>query len=144
MFHSKRIYTLILRICYKRYAVWKECPTFFLLSLLISSWVKFFPEISLKFNKSLKRYEFLVLLVLLNFFVNFLDFFTFTCYKTNDVSIYKIISAFFWLEIILGRSLKNFSKLYWYWISSSSNMKVVGSYWPTQNKLSLKNPALER
>ena len=122
MFHSKRIYTLILKICYKRYAVWKECPTFFLSSLLISSWVKFFPEISLKFNKPLKRYEFLVLLVLLNFFVNFLDFFT----KTNDVSIYKIISAFFWLEIILGRSLKNCSKLYWYWISSSPIWRLWG------------------
>ena len=40
-------------------------------------------------------------------------FFTFTGYKkTNNVSIYKIISAVFCLGIILDRLLKNCAKLY--------------------------------
>ena len=64
---------------------------------------------------------------ILTILANFLDIFTFTCYKkSNDVSIYKIISAVFWLGIILDRLLKNCIKLYKYWISCSSNMKVGG------------------
>ena len=47
---------------------------------------------------------------ILTIFVNFLDFFTFTCYrKANDVRSYKIIVAVFWL--ILDKLLRNFIKL---------------------------------
>ena len=43
---------------------------------------------------------------ILTIFINFLDFFTFICYKkTNDVSIYKIIPAIFLLGIVLDRLL---------------------------------------
>ena len=43
-----------------------------------------------------------------NYFCQFFGFFyLFTCYRKTDVSIYKIISAVFWLGIILNRLLKN-------------------------------------
>ena len=92
-------------------------------------------------------------------FVNLLDFFIFTCYKkTNGVSIYKIIAFFFLLWIILDGLLKNCIKLgiILDWLLKNtlsyiniglvffSNVKVGGSYyWPIQDKLHSKNPALE-
>ena len=50
-----------------------------------------------------------------NYFRQFFGFFAIT---------YKIISAVFWLGIILDGLLKSYIKLYLYWIGSSSNMKV--------------------
>ena len=42
-----------------------------------------------------------------NYFWHFLDFFTLTSYKKgNDVSIRNIISAVFWLRIILDKLLR--------------------------------------
>ena len=48
--------------------------------------------------------------------------------------------------VILDRLPKNCSRLYYYWISFSSNMKVGGgggrvSNWSTQNKLPSEDPA---
>ena len=57
--------------------------------------------------------------------VNFMDFFTLK--KTNDISIYKLISAVFWLGIIWDRLLNNCTKLYLYWNSTSSNIKIERS-----------------
>ena len=66
---------------------------------------------------------------ILSIFVNLFDFFTFPCYKkTNEVSICKIISAIFWLGIILERLLQNYIKLYSYLPGVSSTKKVGGSH----------------
>ena len=55
--------------------------------------------------KSLRRWIFTS--SILTIFDNFLDFFTLTSYKKgNDVSIRNIISAVFWLRIILDKLLR--------------------------------------
>ena len=64
---------------------------------IFCSQVILLPKMSLKFIKPLRRCAFLLLDF--NYFCQFFEF--------NDVSINQIISAVFWLRIIVDRLLKN-------------------------------------
>ena len=74
-------------------------------------------------------------------------FYLYLIQRTNDLSIYKIISSAFWPGIISDMLLKNCIKLHLYWISSSSDMKFRGGWGEGHNDPPrinhLQSPALE-
>ena len=117
-FHSKKIHavTLIINKLEKWYWL-KRVWRFAFKSLLISLYIICnFPENVIEIHQVSQRLSIFTYSIL-TISVNFLDIFTFTCYKKpNDVSVYKIISTAFWLGIILDRLLKNCIKFYKYWI----------------------------
>ena len=81
---------------------WREGKALFLVTCnIIISYI--FPKTFIEKVFSIRFYLFSSI-----FFI-----FVFTCYKkTNNVSIFNLVSAVFWLRIILDRLLKNYIKLY--------------------------------
>ena len=62
---------------------------------------------------------------ILTIFIDFSDFLNFSSRKeTSDFSIQQMISSIFYFQAIINSLFNNFINLYWYWISSSGNMKV--------------------
>ena len=82
--------------------VWKECQAIFFVNFdFIISYI--FPgDLIESLSEDMNFY----------YFCQFFGFFNiYLLQKTNDVSIYKMISAVFWLGIILDMLLKNCIKL---------------------------------
>ena len=118
---NKEIHAITLKIYFKNITVWIVNLCFLVNFNIILSFI--FPENFTKTHQVSQKIWILISSIL-TIFVNFLDFFTFICYKkTNDGSIYNIISAVFWLGIILDKLLRNCNRLYSCCIRSS-NMKV--------------------
>ena len=71
----KKIHSLTLRIYFKKYTIWREWKVlFFSQFIIITSYI--FPENFIEIHQvSQKIWNFT------SIFVNFVDFFTFTCYK---------------------------------------------------------------
>ena len=132
-FHLKKIHAITLRINKSEKMILSEEGVKVCFLVTFNSIICYnFPEIFIEIHQvSQKLWIFTS--SILTILAKFLDIFTLTCYKkSNDISIYKIISAVFWVGIILDRLLKNCIKFYKYWISSSSNMKVGGYNDPTR------------
>ena len=88
---------LTLRICFEKYTVWRVCRALLFITFnIIISYI--FPGnfIEIDSLKSLRRYEFLLLTFQLFLSILWI-FLLLLATKTSDISIYKIISAVFWL-----------------------------------------------
>ena len=113
-------------------------PCFFVTFNIIISHV--FPEYSIETLQVVQKLWRISLSILV-IFITFTDFLTFPCYKeTNYISLYQMMSAFFHFQHTLNRLFKNCMKLYWYWTSSSWNMKGK----PIGKNTTLKKPSLFR
>ena len=104
-FHSKKIHAL--NQFQKIYCL-KRVPSFVFCHFNIISYI--FPGNFIEIH-SVSQEILIYTSSTLTIFVSFLNFLTSTCYKTNDVIMWKKIWAVSWLGIILDRLLKNCIKL---------------------------------
>ena len=82
-------------------------------------------------------------LSILTTFIDFSDFLTFPfCKESNKVSIYRIMSAFFYIKSFLSRLFNNYIMLYSYKISYLRNMKGRSNLTPAEKELPSKTSDL--
>ena len=93
---------------FQKIYVWKECQAMFFVNFNIIISYIFRGDLIESLSEDMNFHYFNF-----NYFRQFFGFFNlYLLQKTNDVSIYKIISPVFWLGIILDMLLKNCIKLY--------------------------------